>query len=50
MWFPKASRLVRLLITLIEEIARAPAKVREETHGNTPERKNYSVAGEETRA
>ena len=30
MWFPQASRLVRLLI---KEIAQAPAKVREETRG-----------------
>jgi hypothetical protein len=50
MWFPKASRLVRLLIMLIEETAQAPAKVREEIHGNTSERKKYSVAGEETKA
>ena len=35
MWFRKASRLVRLLITLIEETAQAPGKLREETHGNT---------------
>ena len=49
MWFRKASRLVRLLITLIEETAQAPGKVREGTHGNTSERKKHSVAREDTR-
>jgi hypothetical protein len=39
-----------LLVTLIEETAQALAKVREETHGNTSERKRYSVVGEERRA
>jgi hypothetical protein len=44
------SRLVRLLITLIEETAQAPANIRGETHGNTSERKRYSVVREERRA
>jgi hypothetical protein len=46
MWFPKAGRIVRLLITLIEETAQAPGKGKEETHGNTSERKKYIVARE----
>jgi hypothetical protein len=39
-----------LLITLVEETAQAPGEVREETHGNTSERKKSSVAREEKRA
>jgi hypothetical protein len=37
MWFPQASKLVRLLITLVEETAQALAKAREEAHGNIVE-------------